>query len=156
MRKFGKIVVIVLAAGFAAIQFIRPERVNPPIVQAQTIEAAGRVPPDIQQVLARSCNDCHSHRTIYPWYSNVAPASWFLASHVADGRQHLNFSVWNTYTAQQKIRKLEEICEEVGSGAMPLPSYLWIHRGAVLEESEARAMCDWANAEREYLESTTE
>lgn len=156
MRRFGKIVIIVLATGFAAIQFIRPERANPPIVQAQTLEATGRVPADIQQILARSCNDCHSHRTVYPWYSNIAPASWFLASHVADGRRHLNFSIWNTYTRRQKTKKLEEICEEVASGAMPLPSYLLIHRGAVLAVTEAKALCDWANTEREFLESTTE
>jgi hypothetical protein len=75
-----------------------------------------------------------------------------LKSHIDDGRRHLNFSVWNTYDAKKKAKRLEEICEEVEAKFMPLPSYLWIHGDAAVSESEAKALCDWAKAERAKIE----
>jgi len=57
-------------------------------------------------------------------------------------------SVFNTYAQKKKAKKLEEICEQVESAEMPLPSYLWIHRDAVLKDTEAKALCDWAKQER--------
>ena len=65
----------------------------------------------------------------------------------------MNFSVWGTYTNDKKIKKLEEICEQVENSYMPLPSYLWIHRDAVLAESQAQALCDWAKTESARLSS---
>ena len=97
--------------------------------------------------------DCHTNTTTYPWYSQIAPASWFLANHIRDGRKELNLSVWNTYSDKKKSKKLEEVCEQVEQGDMPLPSYLWIHRDAALKEGEARILCDWANAERAKIAS---
>ena len=154
MKKAIKIIVILLALAFIAIQFVRPDRANPPEDQAQTIEASMNVPEDVRMILGRSCADCHSNRTVYPWYSNVSPFSWFLADHIRDGRRELNISEWNTYEKRKKIRKLDEICQQVEDGEMPLPSYLWIHWDAKLKPGEAQTLCNWANAERDRLEAT--
>jgi len=151
MKKILKIVAIVLVLGFIGAQFFRPDRTNPPIVQAETLEATTHVPADVAAILNRSCSDCHSHKTAYPWYSNVSPASWFLVDHIEHGRSHLNFSVWNTYDKKKKTHKMEEIQEQVQSGFMPLGSYLWIHRDAVLSESDAKALIDWSVKVREDL-----
>jgi hypothetical protein len=151
MKKILKVVVIVLVLGFIVLQFFPPNRTNPPIVEAETLEATTRVPADVAAILNRSCSDCHSHKTTYPWYSYVSPASLFLANHIADGRRHLNFSVWNTYDKKKKSHKMEEIQEQVEGGMMPLGSYLWIHRDAVLSESEARALIDWTVKVRQDL-----
>lgn len=151
-RKILKITLIVLVAAFIIGQFIRPDFTNPPVVEAETLAASTVVPADVQHVLSRSCNDCHSNETQYPWYSKITPSNWFLADHIAEGRRELNFSVWNTYSTDKKVRKLEEICEQVEQAAMPLPSYLWIHRDAVLSESDAKLLCDWAKAESARLE----
>ena len=151
MKKILKIVVIVLVLGFIVLQFFPPNRTNPPIVEAETLEATTHVPADVAAILNRSCSDCHSHKTTYPWYSNISPASLFLANHIADGRRHLNFSVWNTYDKKKKSHKMEEIQEQVEGGIMPLGSYLWIHRNAVLSESEARTLLDWTVKVREDL-----
>lgn len=145
-KKILKILLVVLVVGLVVIQFFRIDKTNPQVNAAETLEAAVDVPPDIKLILGRACNDCHSNQTIYPWYSNVQPAAWFLKSHIDDGRRHLNFSVFNTYDAKKKAKKLEEICEEVESSAMPLPSYLWIHRDAVVSESEKKALCDWTKS----------
>jgi Haem-binding domain len=151
MKRIFKIVLIVFVLAFAAIQFVRPDRTNPPVVQAQTLDATTDVPPDIKMILGRSCSDCHSNQTLYPWYSNVSPFSWFLADHIRDGRKELNFSEWSTYAPRKKAKKLDELCEQVSSGEMPLPSYLWIHRDAKLTASESQALCDWSAREKSKI-----
>lgn len=147
MKKLLKILALLMVVGFAAIQFWRPTFVNPPLIAGQAIEETMNVPAEVQTVLSRSCNDCHSNKTLYPWYSRVAPASWFLAGHISEGRSELNLSEWGTYSADKKQHKLEEICEMVESEAMPLPSYLWIHFDAKLEPSERALICDWAKGQ---------
>ncbi len=108
MRKY---VLLPVAALVLLIQAHRPERANPPVAAARTIEASLEVPSEVRALLNRSCTDCHSHRTAWPWYSQVAPVSWILASHVSEGRKHLNFSDWPGSHKPQAL--LEEICEEV-------------------------------------------
>lgn len=147
MKKLVKILAILLAVIFVAIQFFRPSFSNPPIVPGQPIEDTALVPAEVQMVLSRSCNDCHSNKTLYPWYSHFSPFSWFLADHIDTGRRELNFSEWGTYSTNKKARKLEEICEMVEAGAMPLGSYLWIHRDAALTPDQTRLLCDWAKEE---------
>ena len=147
MRKILKITVIVLVLVFVIAQFVQPNFTNPPLVESETLAASTEVPPDVQSVLARSCNDCHTNQTSYPWYSYVTPFNWYLADHIEKGRHEVNFSVWNTYSAQKKIRKLGEVCEQVEHGEMPLPSYLWIHRSAALTPSEVDLLCNWARTE---------
>lgn len=153
MKRLFKILLIVVVVAFVAMQFIRIDRTAEPIVQAETLQAAVEVPADITQILGRSCNDCHTNQTTYPWYANVQPAGWFLASHIEDGRRHLNFSKFNTYDAAKKSRKLDEVCDEVKAGSMPLPSYLWIHGDAVISQSDANALCDWAKKAEAQLEA---
>lgn len=152
LKKIIKILAGLIVVAFIVIQFFRIDKTNPPIAEADTIDAAIAVPPDIKLILGRSCNDCHSNNTVYPWYSSVQPVAWFLKDHINEGRRELNFSEFNTYSAKKKKRKLEEICEMVDSAAMPLPSYLWIHRDAVLSDSEKRVLCDWSKAEAEKIQ----
>lgn len=153
IRKILKIIVISLVVVFAILQLIRPDLTNPPVVESETLAAATIVPADIQYILGRSCNDCHSNRTIYPWYSKVSPFNWFLAGHIEDGRNELNFSKWNTYSTDKKLRKLEEICGVVERSEMPLPSYLWIHHDAVMSEFDSHALCEWTRTESARLGS---
>lgn len=143
MKKVIKIIVIVLAAVLIMLQFFQIDRSNLPINAGETLEAAVAVPPDISLILGRSCSDCHTNTTIYPWYSYIQPSGWFLKNHIEDGKRHLNFSIFNTYNATRQRQKLEAICDEVKSSAMPLPSYLWIHRDAGLVDSERDAICKW-------------
>ncbi len=149
MKKFLKITAIILAAAFIVIQFIHPDFTNPPVNQAETLEASMQVPENVKVILTTSCKDCHSNETRYPWYSNVQPSAWFLADHIKDARRHLNLSVWNTYEPNRKKRKISEICEQVESREMPLPSYLYIHRDAKLSDEQIKILCDWTNREIE-------
>ncbi|HMQ03439.1 MAG TPA: heme-binding domain-containing protein [Pyrinomonadaceae bacterium] len=146
MRKVIKIGLVVLVLVLAGAQFIRPTFSNPPIVPGQSIDEVMDVPAEVNAILERSCSDCHSNRTNYPWYSYITPVNWFLADHIRHGREELNFSEWSSYSVNRRNKKLEEICEEVTGGSMPLPSYLWIHRDAQLDVHQKAILCDWARA----------
>ncbi len=146
--KIVKIVLVVLAAVFILIQFVRIDRSNPPVVTENSIEAVLNVPPDMQQIFGRSCNDCHSNKTVYPWYTQVAPVSWWLRNHIDEGRRELNLNEFATYPARKQDRKLEEVCDQVKSGQMPLPSYLIVHGEATLSEQDKQMICEWTAAER--------
>lgn len=151
MKKIIKVVLILLTVALIVIQFFRPSFSNPPIVPGQPIEDSVNVPAEVQMVLSTSCNDCHSNKTIYPWYSKISPFSWFLADHIKEGRRELNFSEWGTYSNKKKIHKLEEVCEMLDAGSMPLSSYLWIHRDAELSTDQRKMLCDWAKTEKAKL-----
>jgi hypothetical protein len=152
VRKILKIAVIVLAAAFVIAQFVRPDRTLPHENPADTLEASTQVPAGVEAILTRSCADCHSNRTVYPWYSNVSPFSWFLANHITEGRRELNISTWNTTDTKRRVRKLDKMCEEVQNGEMPLPSYLWIHWNAKLSKNEVNTLCTWTEAEKNRLQ----
>jgi hypothetical protein len=153
MKKALKIIAVVLFVAFIVIQFFRPDFTNPPVTQAETLEATTQVPENVQAILKRSCNDCHTNQTEFPWYSKIQPSASFLKGHIDDGRRHLNFSVWNTYEMRKKRNKLEEVCEQVEGKMMPLPSYLWLHWSAKLSDEDGRILCDWAKAEKARLEN---
>ena len=129
------------------IQAYRPARDNPPIVETRTLEAAVTVPAEVEQILARSCNDCHTDQTHWPWYSNVAPISWMIADHVSNGRRHLNFSEWLRPgvddPAEYTRQKFVSACRELRIGRMPLFSYEFLHPGARLSSIQIQTICDW-------------
>ncbi|MBV9216959.1 MAG: heme-binding domain-containing protein [Acidobacteria bacterium] len=152
MKKALKITVIVLAVAFIVLQFFRIDTTAPVTNPADTLAATTDVPPDISLILGRSCDDCHTNNTRYPWYAQIQPTAWFLKNHIDDGRRHLNFSIWNSYDDKKKAKKLDEVCEEVQSGEMPLPSYLWIHHDAVLNEGEKKALCAWSQEAAKKLD----
>jgi hypothetical protein len=129
------------------IQLIRPARTNPPVEQSQTLEAVVFVPPQIEGILQRACNDCHSDLTRWPWYSNVAPISWLVIDHVDEGRRHVNFSEWlrrdTKNPAEYTRQRFQAMCKQVQIGDMPLTSYLLVHRDAKLSQDDIETICQW-------------
>ena len=134
-----------------AIQFYRPARTNPPVDPARLVTTTATVPAEVSAVLARSCYDCHSNETRWPWYSAVAPMSWRVIDHVDHGRSHMNFSEWGTYPVKKRVELLEKMCDEVREGEMPLKSYLLLHPGARLIEADWKVICDWSVEEADRL-----
>ena len=149
MKKVLKWSAVAFALLFLGAQAVRPERTNPPVDASKTMRANTRMTPEVAAIFERSCNDCHSSETAWPWYSNVAPASWFLKWHVDEGRRELSFSEWATYPKRKRERKLHEICRQVESGEMPLSSYLPLHPEARLSDEDKRVICEWTRAEEE-------
>ncbi|MCU1290579.1 MAG: cytochrome [Acidobacteria bacterium] len=153
MKRIVKIIIFFLFGIFIIAQFIRPSFTNPAIVESETLQSSAHVPENAQAILNRSCNNCHTNETVYPWYAKIQPSASFLDRHIREGRNKLNFSVWNTYQTSGKKRKLEEICDQVETRAMPLPSYIWLHGAADLSDNDIKTLCDWTKIEVERLEA---
>jgi hypothetical protein len=145
MKRVMRIVLIAIVAALVVIQFIRPEKNQGEIdPQLDLIQVAG-MPDSLALIIKNSCYDCHSNHTRYPWYNQVAPVSWMMAKHVRNWTDELNMSTFGELEKNRKIRVLSEICEEVEGGSMPLKSYRFIHRDAVLSEEEVEALCEWTD-----------
>lgn len=149
-----KIFLIVIGV-LVAIQLYRPAGRNPEEDPSRTVKSSMMMPSDVEHIFTKSCNDCHSYRTTWPWYSKIAPVSWFIASDVNDGRRHLNFSDWGRYTPERVQNKLGEICDEVEHGEMPLKQYTWLHKGTSLSENERQAVCFWTKMEQARITKMT-
>ena len=138
MKKIFLIIGIVLIG----IQFIRPSKNDTTEISKNHIQ---NVPSNIQKILKTSCNDCHSNHTVYPWYNDIAPVSWFLASHINDGKEHLNFDTWTAYNEHQKEHIIKDLKKVIKKNQMPLSSYTIIHKNAVLTDKDKKDLLEWIN-----------
>ena len=140
----GRIVVGVIAF-LILIQVIQPSRTNPPVVASRSLESHVDVPPEVQSVLKRSCYDCHSNATVWPWYSRVAPVSWYVARDVNVARGHVNFQDWAAQINEQEGKEhLGLTCKLVREGRMPPADYRFIHKGTDISPEETKAICAWS------------
>lgn len=153
MKKILKILIIVFAVLFILIQLYRPERFTTAEVTESHITNKLNVPPDVESILKRSCYDCHSNQTVWPWYSNVAPVSWLVIDDVNRGREKMNFSEWNKLSSSKQSIRLESICEEITENEMPLKPYLLLHADAELSQADKDLLCNWANNELKKYEN---
>ncbi len=126
---------------FIGIQFIP---MDVPAEVPTKAEEELKAPENVQAILKRSCFDCHSNHTTFPWYSNIAPVSIFTKLHVKEGRDHMNFSTWEKYDDEKKLKFLDKIPKAIKS-KMPLPSYLLMHGDAKLSEADKKALTTWAS-----------
>lgn len=153
MKKLIKWAGITLTVLFLGIQFVRPDRTNPPVDEGRTFFSRLSVPVDIKAIIERSCNDCHSYATRWPWYSNIAPVSWLVADDVQEARKHLNLSDFAQYRSLRAVGKLDMMCENMQDGFMPLPKYLTMHPDARLSPEEIDRFCDWVESVRDSVAS---
>ncbi len=131
---------------FVIIQFFRIDKTNPPVEVGQDIMSISNPNSDVSSILKKACYDCHSNETKYPWYSNVAPISWLLKSHIDEARSELNFSTWGKYSLKKQQHKLSEAYEEVEEDEMPLYGYVKMHSEANLSETEKTQLLNWFKA----------
>jgi hypothetical protein len=148
-----KWVAVLLAVGFVAMQCRYPAHTNPAFSPGQTMETMIATPPDVHAILRRACADCHSDETNWPWYSYVAPTSWFVVGHVNHGRRFINMSTWVRPGKEpvDSIDRLKAMCREVEKGEMPLTSYKLVHWHAWLSEDDVQRVCAWSEAEQRRL-----
>lgn len=148
-----KKILLGLLAAFILIQFFRPKKNQSEGPQANNIETKYSVPAEVKLILQKACYDCHSNNTSYPWYNNIQPVAWWLDHHVEEGKRELNFDEFTNASLRRQYHKLEEIEELVREGEMPLPSYTWIHKDAVLTDAEKNAIYGWVNTTMSSLEA---
>lgn len=133
-------VAVVLVVLFAAAQFVRPDRANPVIDPSRTIQAHMAAASALPAVLDRSCGECHSNATVWPWYTQIAPVSWLVAKGVNEGRQAVNFSEWAAYSPAQQRDLLAASCQDASEGRMPGP-YTLLDSKARLSAEDIQTIC---------------
>jgi hypothetical protein len=142
-----KKLVLALAAFLIVIQFVQPQRTNPPVTPSKALAAHVMVPVEVQTTLMRACGDCHSNQTVWPWYSHVAPLSWMITDDVNEGRRHMNFQDWEAQqSAKQATDHLIDICKEAREKGMPPSTYRLTHKSSRLNPQDLGALCSWSQS----------
>lgn len=132
-----------------AIQFIRqPKNLSPAGPGPDDLIVRTAPDPAIRLLLETACYDCHSNHTRYPWYADVQPVGWWLANHITEGKNHLNFSTFGQLTPKRAANKLDECADEVTEGGMPLASYKFAHPEARLTPAQRKLLSNWFGLEQ--------
>jgi hypothetical protein len=134
-----------------ALQFIRPTRNSSTIPSTNDIRTAYVVPENVLKVFEKSCYDCHSNNSAYPWYTNIQPIGLWMQQHIDEGKDELNFSEFKSYSIKRQLKKMKEIRNEINEDEMPLSSYLIIHRDANLNNEQKKNIIDWTLAMEKEL-----
>lgn len=153
MKKFLKKLFLLFLLAFVIIQFFRPQKNMASGLSANDITTKYALPQDVHNILKTSCYDCHSNNTSYPWYNNIQPVAWWLANHIKDGKNELNFSEFAGYRIGRQYRKLEEINKQVKEDEMPLSSYTLIHTDTKLNQQQKLAIANWVTALRDSIKA---
>jgi hypothetical protein len=157
-RNFRKKILILLLIIFVIMQLIQPKKnISEGGLGENDISKVYNIPPDLHQTLQKKCYDCHSNNTRYPWYFHIQPIGWWLAAHVHDAKEDLNFSEFRKYTASQADHALEELEEVVEDKSMPLKAYTMFHEDTEITEEDEQAIRTWLASVRQktsQLEST--
>lgn len=148
-----KKIILGLILVFCGMQFLQLPRNQSDEMTSLHIERLYAVPENLKAILARSCYDCHSNNTSYPWYSNIQPGAWYMAEHIKKGKKELNFSDFGSYSVRQQRNKFRSMSGQVKKGEMPLTSYTLIHRNAILTEKEKQFLLKWFDAMANDLKS---
>lgn len=148
IKKIG----IALLAILVIIQFIRPEK-NQSNDQTYHVSTKYPIPTEVNNILESACYDCHSNQTRYPWYAEIQPSAWWLANHVKEGKQKLNFSTFTNLPVAVQNHKFEEVIEMVKEGEMPLKAYTWLgrHSDAKLTDAQRVLLTSWAQMQMDSL-----
>ena len=138
---------------FIAMQFIRPADNKSSIEMRNDFDSLFAVPSGIQAILQNACYDCHSNRTIYPWYAAIQPIGWVMARHIKNGKAKLNFSGFGRNSKRKQTSKLKEMVNQVKDDEMPLLSYKFMHRKARLPARDKTALSEWLTAAADSLQN---
>jgi hypothetical protein len=128
------------------IQFFRIDKSAPESDPALDFFVVANPPRRIIAIFKTSCYDCHSYKTRYPWYSNVAPVSWILKSQIKNGLEHLNFSEYGNYSREESNLALAEMKKKISEKEMPPKSYLIVHKEARLSSEKRGVLIKWMSA----------
>lgn len=134
---------LLIGAGIMIIQFFPPEKNDSPV--SNSITQVHAMPAGVQRILENACYDCHSNHTRYPWYAQLQPAGWWLAQHVRDGKEGLNFDEYSVYSSKRQVNKLKRLKTQLEEGKMPLPSYTWLHPAARLTPAQKDTVLQWVD-----------
>lgn len=134
-----------------AIQFVPRDHNEGGNKPANDIAGVYRIPVNVGLILKRSCYDCHSNQTYYPWYARLQPVRLMMDNHVREGKAVLNFNDFSRYSARKQRSKLRAISESLDEGSMPLSSYTLLHRDAILSPTDKSLLMNWVKQTSDNL-----
>ena len=138
-----KKIIIGIVLVLVLIQFIPLEKTNPKIDKTIALHTD----ENIMKILKKSCYDCHSNETKWSIYSDIAPLSFSVLSHVNDGRKALNFSKWKNIKLSIKKARFKRAIKTVNNEMMPLSSYLMFHEEAKMSKEDRKILVKWFEKE---------
>ncbi len=147
-----KTILIILFLLLVGIQFLQPSKDNQNADMRNAMDKAVELPDEVNRILRKSCYDCHSNYTNYPWYSNIQPGGWLMDRDIRNGKARLNFQTFATvqpegnYKTREAYQRhlLEEIAKVTSEGEMPLKAYMLLHEEARISDAERKIVADWA------------
>jgi len=148
-----KKILIILLVFFVIIQFFRPQKNIHTSAQPNDISTLYAVTANVDSILVVACKDCHTNNTRYPWYNNIQPVAWFLASHVEDGMRSFNINEFATYPTWRQYDKIAEVKKQIDKGEMPLSSYTIIHTDAKLTDAQKHTLIAWSENIKQQMEA---
>lgn len=149
-----KRLLIVLLVALVVIQFFKPEK-NLSDDNTFAMSKKYQIPENVDKILVKACNDCHSNKTVYPTYAEIQPVAWWLNHHIEEGKHGINFSEFTKRPVAVQNHKFDEIIEQVEKKEMPLPSYTYLgmHSEAKISDDERKILIDWAKAQMDTLKA---
>lgn len=153
MKKIIIKILLALLLVLVVIQFLHPKKNVSTAIFANDISKQYAVPAAVDTILTKACYDCHSNNTKYPWYNNIQPVAWWLNNHVKDGKRLLNFNEFTNMRVARQYKRLKDCIETVKANEMPLESYTWIHKNAILTDAEKQTLYNWCNTVRDSIKA---
>lgn len=153
MKKVLKTFSWLLLIALVVIQFFRPEKNLQKGISTTHFSTKYHLPDDVNVILDKACYDCHSNNSRYPWYFNIQPIGMWMDDHIKEGKQGLNFSEYTNKRLRYQYHKMEELIEVIDEDAMPIDSYTWTHKDAILTSEEKSKLKNWAQSIMDTLEA---
>ena len=108
----------------------------------------------VKKLFVRSCFNCHSDKTIYPWYSKIPGISNLIAHDIKEAKQHLDMTNDFPFLGHgEPIKDLESIKKQIESGDMPPFEYKLLHSESSFSKEEKQEILDWINNSLERLKN---
>jgi hypothetical protein len=153
MRKVFKIIGWIFLIALVILQFFRPKKNVQAGVSAYHMSTRYPIPQDVNSIMEKACYDCHSNNSRYPWYFNIQPVGLWMDNHIQEGKSGLNFSEYTNKRLRYQYHKMEEVVEVLNENAMPIDSYTWTHKDAILTADEKSKLINWAQSIMDTLEA---
>ncbi|AZI22684.1 cytochrome C [Chryseobacterium taklimakanense] len=134
---------LVIIVVFAVLQFFRPAKNVEPTGFKNILPPDLNASADVQNILEKSCFDCHSNHTNYPWYSEIQPVGWFLNKHISEGKEAFNFSEFKDFGPIRRRSKFESVLKQIQQDKMPLPAYIKLHPESKMNNQQKKIISQW-------------
>lgn len=148
IKRIVKLALIIAVVVLGLLQLVPVNHDNPQVDESKEFFTVVEAPESTMSLVKMACYDCHSNETVHPWYSYVAPISFYIEEHVEEGREELNFSTFGEYSEKKADHKLEECVELLEKEVMPLDSYVLLHGEADLTKDQRKELISFFNSLR--------